>query len=419
MSHPPPAHSPGPLSRKYARGGSASSPFARWVVRLYLCSCVGLFSVGCASPARPLKPTPIASPVTSPVTTTASLPGLPIDIPPQQPPPPPPKVSTLLFAGDIAFPQAADKRASWRSQWRDVDPSTHFDGTRTQIAAADFAIGNIEMVIADGRQKRARNLHYAFIGPSSLAHVLAEAGFDAMTAANNHVLDFGFPAFFQTLQHLSNANIQTFGAGQNLTDARRPLIIDLHGTRIAFLGYSILYRADYTATPNRPGVAPFKTYDRLAFKRAQKYNYETFTDDLQDLKPTEQALFIEDIYALKGSVDHIVLFFHWGSEKHTHAAPYQRAAAHMAIDAGASLVVGAGPHVVQEFEIYKGRFIEYSLGNHLFASRGTSEGVLLEVDVAGPRLIEARRFLLDANNTDDTPFNPLVVAPPTTHHPTD
>ena len=131
------------------------------------------------------------------------------------------------------------------------------------------------------------------------------------------------------------------GAGENRDQAERLEILEVHGQRIGFLGTSRVYMsADWAAGPDHPGV--FSTYD--------------------------PARALEAIKTARGQCDYLVVYVHWGVERETEPKDYQRAMGRQYIDAGADLVIGSHPHVLQPVEYYNGKPIVYSLGNFVFGS---------------------------------------------------
>src|SRR5262249_32026446 len=147
---------------------------------------------------------------------------------------------------------------------------------------------------------------------------------------------------------LDHSKIPHFGAGRNLSEARKPAIVTVASTRVAFLGY--LFLGDHNieppqvlATDSSPGVAG------------------TFRDE-----NAMTRMLVDDIRAAQSNADLVILFFHWGREGHHEAEPYQVRLAQTAVSAGASLVLGSHPHVLQGMEIRDGVPVIYSLGNLVF-----------------------------------------------------
>jgi poly-gamma-glutamate synthesis protein (capsule biosynthesis protein) len=173
---------------------------------------------------------------------------------------------------------------------------------------------------------------------------LSMAGFDVLTLANNHAMDYGAVGLQDTLQILNQYSLQVVGAGNDSAAARAPVLIERNGMRVAFLGYVDVPVENggfdtrtWIATRNTPGVA---------------WAYP------------EQIT--ADVTAAKQLADVVVVLLHSGYELNETIANNQRLEAHTAIDAGATLVIGAHPHILQRVEYYKNGLIAYSLGNFVF-----------------------------------------------------
>ena len=219
-----------------------------------------------------------------------------------------------------------------------------FAAVRDRLASADLHFGNLEFALTDrGTQA---NKDYTFRAPPSEAQVLARAGIDVVDLANNHVLDYGAQGLFDTLAALDAAGVRHVGAGADDLAAHRPLLMTVNGVRIAWLAYanvpddsgpSHFVARSLEAGPGRPGVA-WGTLDAVR----------------------------RDVAAVKQQADVVIVALHAGLEYTDVPNTVQRDLAHAAIDAGAALVLGAHPHVLQGIEFYKGGVIAYSLGNFVF-----------------------------------------------------
>ena len=171
--------------------------------------------------------------------------------------------------------------------------------------------------------------------------IFKEMGIDLVTLANNHALDFGTDALVDTLDTLDQAGILHVGAGRNLDEAKEPVIAELKGMKIGFIGASrVIPETSWNATSTKPGM--LVTYD--------------------------PALTVQEIEKLDEVCDYVVVYVHWGIERAEHPEEYQRTMGRQYIDAGADLVVGSHPHVLQGIEYYEGKPIVYSLGNFVFGS---------------------------------------------------
>lgn len=214
------------------------------------------------------------------------------------------------------------------------------EGIRREIAGADIFMVNQEFPFTD-RGQQAADKQFTFRIPPARVNILKEMDADIVTMANNHILDYGPDGITDSLAALDGAGIRHVGAGENLEQASRLEVIETDGMKIGFLGTSRVYMdASWAAGPSHPGV--FSTYDPAAA-----------------LKAIGQA---------KNQCDYLVVYVHWGVEKATEPQDYQRTMGRQYLDAGADLVVGSHPHVLQEIEYYGGKPIAHSLGNFVFGS---------------------------------------------------
>jgi poly-gamma-glutamate synthesis protein (capsule biosynthesis protein) len=234
------------------------------------------------------------------------------------------------------------------------------------LRAADLAIANLESAVSTRGTPAAKK--YTFRGDPSAVPAVARAGIDVVSVANNHSLDFGAEAFLDTLRHVRRAGIATVGGGRDAAAARRPAIVTAGGLRIAILGYSDVRPLGFDATPSRPGTA-----------RA------------------DVGAIAADVRAARRRTDAVVVYFHWGTERARTPDARQRSFAAAALDGGATVVLGAHPHVLQPIERRGRRLVAWSLGNFVFGatSAGTgATGVLtIGLDRAGVRwneLVPAR-----------------------------
>ncbi|HEY3309106.1 MAG TPA: CapA family protein [Desulfuromonadaceae bacterium] len=220
-----------------------------------------------------------------------------------------------------------------------------FDGLRDELAKGDINLANLESPIArSGKEFTTKK--YRFRAEPELAQALYQAGFQLVTLANNHSMDFGDQALFETMQNLESAGITWIGAGANLAEARKMALFNVKGEKIAFLGYSLTQPVEFFANAQRPGTMPgWEKHVKADIVRARK------------------------------EADYVIVTFHWGTEGSSTARANQRSAAHKAIEAGADAVIGHHPHVLQGVERYKNGIIFYSLGNFAFASTSKTADV--------------------------------------------
>ncbi|HBA73706.1 MAG: capsular biosynthesis protein [Geobacteraceae bacterium GWC2_55_20] len=220
-----------------------------------------------------------------------------------------------------------------------------FAEIRSELARGDINLANLESPVATGGSEFS-NKQFRFRAEPAVAKAVRAAGFNLVTLANNHSMDFGGDALAETLQHLDSAGIAWVGAGMNLDEARKMALYTIKGKKIAFLGYSLTQPLEFFAGKTRPGTTP--GYEKLV---------------------------TADVASARRQADYVIVSFHWGREASGTVQTYQRNAAHNAIDAGADAVIGHHPHVLQGIERYKNGIIFYSLGNFAFASKGKTADV--------------------------------------------
>jgi len=248
---------------------------------------------------------------------------------------------SLLAVGDIML----DGRARQVLAERGADHP--FQAVLPLLRRAPIVLGNLEGPFARVAPLEHRNHSYR-VDPA-LASALARAGINVVTLANNHLLDCGHAGVLETLQALDEAGVAAVGAGIHERAAHRPVIREASGVRIGILGY--YWNRRCAALANRPGSA---------------------------MDPP-QAL-AEDIGALRGEVDRVVVTFHWGVPYEPGPSREDQAKARFAVDCDADVVIGHHPHLVQPVELYRGCPIFYSVGNFAFGS-GNSRAEGLAVGV--------------------------------------
>ncbi len=209
------------------------------------------------------------------------------------------------------------------------------------LTDADIVIGNLEGPLTSiCNSSMDLDKKYVFRSPAEkVTPALKRAGFNILNLANNHILDYGSKGMHDTVASLNKHHIHSVGAGRNINDARKGTIITTANGRLGFLSYSLTFPEAFWATETSAGAA---------FGHQQQI--------------------IEDITRLNKITDSVIVSFHWGREKTTRLRPYQPKLGRAAIDAGASVVLGHHPHVLQAIERYKNGLIVYSLGNFVFGS---------------------------------------------------
>lgn len=252
----------------------------------------------------------------------------------------------LTFVGDVIM----------ASKVEDILKQKGYDYPYTNVkdflTKADFTIANLESPITTRGSVQSKE--YVYRSSPEALPPLKQAGVDIVNLANNHVMDYGTEGLLDTMQLLDQEGIKRVGAGKDNVEAYQPVMVEKDGVKIAVFGFSrVVPEASWKAAPGHPGVA-------------ETYSYK---------------LPVEAIEKAKASADLVVVVAHWGVERDDNPDKNQKELAHRYIDAGADLVIGGHPHVLQGFEQYKGKWIAYSLGNFIFTTNDTPktwETVILE-----------------------------------------
>lgn len=254
------------------------------------------------------------------------------------------------------------------------------DSALSLLGRTDITVGNLEVPLTS-RGFPAEKV-VAMRAPESAAQVLFEMGFDAMSLATNHALDWGIEGITDTLDALDRAGVRHFGAGENLNDATTPTyLVTESGEEVALLNFCCTLPPGYNATSERPGVA--------AIRIRQTFEYDGVLMEEQPGTPPfvytwahepDVLYAIEAIRAAKSRCAHVVVALHWGvpwcyvPDTQGTLAQYQRPLAHRLADAGANLIIGHHPHCLHPIEIYRNTMILYSVGNFVFQWDVSIEG---------------------------------------------
>jgi len=215
-----------------------------------------------------------------------------------------------------------------------------YQPTMLYLSEPDLTAGNLEFPVTK-RGTPVQGTPYVFKGSPDVLPSIRNAGFDVLSLANNHALDQGIEGMLDTMKYLDEAGLSHMGAGNNDTEAFTPVIKEVRGIKVAYIGLSrVVPFSSWKADKNVAGLA--ETYD------------------------TRRAT--EAIAKAKKEADIVVVMVHWGKERVDQPEPYQKDFGKQYIDARADLVIGSHPHVLQGFEMYKGKWIAYSLGNFIFSS---------------------------------------------------
>lgn len=241
---------------------------------------------------------------------------------------------TMSFVGDILL---SYKMKPYLAEY---GPTYPFINVASILRKSKIVNGNLEGPIGLSGTPMQNKSFYFLVNPKTVEG-LVYAGFNILNLANNHILDFGELAFYDTLNILKNAGIETVGAGSNFSQAAQLKIIQQDNLKLGFLSFCNVAPDTFYASKKHPGIikATPKNVKTLVSKNAQK-------------------------------VDILITIFHWGKEYSDKIIEKQRNLAHLAIDSGANLVIGHHPHIIQPLEIYHKTLIAYSLGNFVFGTYG-------------------------------------------------
>jgi poly-gamma-glutamate capsule biosynthesis protein CapA/YwtB (metallophosphatase superfamily) len=243
---------------------------------------------------------------------------------------------TLTAVGDIMLSRGVEKYLSAKGY---AYPFQHVKDT---LRGSDLVFGNLELPLSSrGTLHPTKKLGYpAFrVDPVAVGGLLT-AGFNVLSLANNHILDYGEEALLDTIEVLRANGIYPVGMGRNIREARTPVFLQVKGVKVAFLAYCSFYKA----SAHQAGTAPF-----------------------------EPELMVEDIRAARQAADVVVVSLHRGIEYSPCPLPRHRAVVHRLIDAGAALILGHHPHLLQGIERHRNGLIAYSLGNFVFDTNDEEE----------------------------------------------
>ena len=281
-------------------------------------------------------------------------------------PPPTPIASpqiSLIFTGDINLGRCVAKAAIMAG-----DFTYPFRYVADKLRSADLTVGSLDGTISDKSHPMPCPDSTNLIGPARMVEGLQFAGFDLISAATNHIKDCGElgydcddRALLDTVENLAGAGIQPVGAGETLAESRLPAVVERKGVRFAFLAINQIDKRVWASAGNG-GTAP--------------------------LSPQSIDQIKADIASAKKIADVVIVLPQWGIEYASLPDETQRTWAQEFLNAGAALVIGNGPHIVQPVEVFPNGVAYYALGNFVF-DQGQSfrrEGVVVEAIFNGAKL---------------------------------
>lgn len=246
-----------------------------------------------------------------------------------------------------------------------------FDAALAALAENEIVIANLEMPLSTRgyRVPKHSNLRSA---PEVIDDIVA-MNVDAVSLANNHMMDYGPAALFDTLAACEGVALPACGAGKDLDAAMAPVILDTSRGRVGLISVASTLPVESDAGIDKPGIAPVRV--GFAFEIDSNLLVEqpgTMPIVHSWAHADDQARLCDAIRELKQRVDTVIVAIHWGvppywlSPHQGLLAEYQQPLGHALIDAGADVICGHHSHSLHPIEIYKGRPILYSLGNFIF-----------------------------------------------------
>jgi poly-gamma-glutamate capsule biosynthesis protein CapA/YwtB (metallophosphatase superfamily) len=292
---------------------------------------VALALAGCAA-----TPAPSFNPAAAP-SSAAAAPAAPSPAAPSSAGP-----LTLAFAGDVHF--------TGRTAPLLAHPETAFGPIVDVLRGADLAMVNLETAITERGTEEPKQYH--FRAPITAFDAVRDAGVDAVTMANNHVLDYGQVGLADTLDNAQRARFPIVGIGHNAAEAFAPLYTTVKGVKIAILAFSQVHELEFTwaAKDDRPGVA-------MALDLARA---------------------VAAVRAARAAADLVIVFNHWGQEGNSCPTSEQKTFASRLAAAGADMIIGSHAHTLQGSGWMGHTFVAYGLANFVWYgdSFSTETGVL-------------------------------------------
>jgi Bacterial capsule synthesis protein PGA_cap len=265
----------------------------------------------------------------------------------------------LAFGGDVHFEGSLRARLA--------NPATALGPIASTLRAADFSMVNLETAITTGGSP-APGKEFHFRAPQSAFAALKGAGIDVATMANNHGMDFMEPGLRDSLAAIKRTRFPAVGIGKDAAEAYRPYRVTVKGTRLAVIGATQVLDDNlipaWTATDAKGGLASAKIVPRL----------------------------VRSVRQARRGADAVIVYLHWGEELRTCPLPRQQALARQLIAAGADVVVGGHAHVPLAGGFLNGRYVDYGLGNFVFATAhgATADSGVLLLRLQGHRVLKAK-----------------------------
>ena len=266
-------------------------------------------------------------------------------------PPPPSGSVKIAFAGDTTQSDVFAEATSWRSM------RYPFEDVNDIFSSADISFVNLETCVSN-RGVSEKKEGYGFRTPPEYLQVYTEAGIDIVSAANNHVRDFGMEALDDTFTNLDRYGIGYIGAGRNITEAEKMVVFETNGVKVGFTALNMInMNPTWYAKDDHAGI------------------------NCVDFAACEDYLNLISEYDKQCDV--LMVSVHWGVEYTNAITDEQQQFGHMLCDNGADIILGHHSHTLQPIEYYNGSMIFYSLGNFLFYKMDDEAGktAIFEIEI--------------------------------------
>ena len=311
---------------------------------------------------KPENDLPLDTPPPLPPTQTASP-----TAPPRPSNTPKPQRTTLLFTGSIVPGRCVQVAVDEQG-----NADFLYDDVRALISEADISVGTLNAALSDFPPRTGCIDTFVLVGGSNNADAMANAGFDVMSVATNHIKNCGLTscgdrAFYDTMDNLDRVGILRVGAGDNIQEAMQPVVVEKNSVRFGFVSLGEIESMAF-ASEDGPGIAPLP----------------------QDFDEAETNL-RDAIAAAREVSDVVIVMPHWGSDYSPTPNYRQLFFDQVAVEAGADLVMGNHPHVIQGMRELEGIPVFYSLGSFVFDqdwSIETQQGIVVKVTFQGTELID-------------------------------
>lgn len=264
------------------------------------------------------------------------------------------KDTVLLFGGDVLI------KASTESIYKKNGVTGLVsEEILAEMQNADIMMVNHEFQLST-RGEPMEDKQFTFQTDPKNVQILLDLGIDIVSLANNHSLDFGQDALLDTFATLDEAGILYAGAGDSKERAEELQVIEANGKKFGFLAATrVIPVAGWDVRNKQPGL--FTTYD--------------------------DTRLVERIRESKEECDFLIVYVHWGIEREEYPQEYQNVIAKHCVEAGADVIIGAHPHVLQGIEFIDGKPVFYSLGNYIF-SNSIPKTMLVKVIIKADDTVE-------------------------------